>query len=252
MGFYFRVAPGLKLRVTRGGLRIGVGPRAARLHLGAGGTGVSTGAGPWTYYQPLRTGQSRNGGTRRASSGFPTAADQKRAEAESISTELTRLLDLHREEFPAAAPPVVAPVAPTPLSEFTKRRRKQELAGIGFWRWSARRQARARAAADAQQDLAQEQARLDADRARAQQDADQWWQRLHVNDEDTVLDAVNTAFEDNEAPAVAVSVNGAEIELAVLVPDIDVVPERMPGVTDAGNLSLRRMRAGAPPSTPTW
>jgi hypothetical protein len=46
MGFYFKVAPGVKIRATKRGLRASVGPRAARVHFGAGGTGVSTGAGP--------------------------------------------------------------------------------------------------------------------------------------------------------------------------------------------------------------
>ena len=41
-------------RLTKRGVRIRVGPRAARLHIGAGGAGFSTGAGPFTFYQPLR------------------------------------------------------------------------------------------------------------------------------------------------------------------------------------------------------
>lgn len=53
MGFYIRLAPGLKLRLTKRGARWAVGPRAARLHFGAGGTGVSTGAGPFSYYKGL-------------------------------------------------------------------------------------------------------------------------------------------------------------------------------------------------------
>jgi hypothetical protein len=48
------------------------------------------------------------------------------------------------------------------------------------------------------------------------------------------------AFEDNEAPAAAVGVDGAEVALVVLVPGPDAIPERLPGVTEAGNLSLRK------------
>jgi hypothetical protein len=53
MGFYAggRLA---KIRVTRGGVRWGIGPRWMRRHGGAGGRGVSTGAGPFTYYHRLR------------------------------------------------------------------------------------------------------------------------------------------------------------------------------------------------------
>lgn len=53
MGVYFRVSPGVKVRLTRRGVRLGLGPRIARLHLGAGGKGVSTGFGPLTLYKAL-------------------------------------------------------------------------------------------------------------------------------------------------------------------------------------------------------
>ena len=42
------------MRVTRRGVRWGIGPRDARVHFGAGGPGVSTGAGPFTWYRALR------------------------------------------------------------------------------------------------------------------------------------------------------------------------------------------------------
>jgi hypothetical protein len=54
MGFYWRVLPGVKVRVTRRGTRWSLGPRIARCHTGAGGPGVSTGAGPVSWYRPLR------------------------------------------------------------------------------------------------------------------------------------------------------------------------------------------------------
>lgn len=55
MGTYITVIPGLlKLRHTRAGWRVSVGPRILREHFGAGGRGVSTGAGPFSYYAPVR------------------------------------------------------------------------------------------------------------------------------------------------------------------------------------------------------
>jgi hypothetical protein len=53
MSIFIRLTPGLKVRVSRRGLRWAIGPRAARLHAGAGGTGVSTGAGPFSLYRSL-------------------------------------------------------------------------------------------------------------------------------------------------------------------------------------------------------
>ena len=46
------------LRFTRRGIRARIGPRLLRLHVGAGGAGISTGAGPVTYYRPLRRRRS--------------------------------------------------------------------------------------------------------------------------------------------------------------------------------------------------
>jgi hypothetical protein len=50
MGFYFR-----PFRWTKRGLRVRIGPRITRLHVGAGGTGVSAGRGLFTWYKRLRS-----------------------------------------------------------------------------------------------------------------------------------------------------------------------------------------------------
>jgi hypothetical protein len=52
--FYVRPSRFLKFRVSRRGVRAGIGPRWLRGWLGAGGTGASTGASIFSYYQPLR------------------------------------------------------------------------------------------------------------------------------------------------------------------------------------------------------
>lgn len=54
MGLY--IGP---FRVTKRGVRVRVGPRIARLHVGAGGPGVSTGWGPFTAYKSLRRRKRR-------------------------------------------------------------------------------------------------------------------------------------------------------------------------------------------------
>jgi hypothetical protein len=49
------------------------------------------------------------------------------------------------------------------------------------------------------------------------------------------------AFEDNEAAAAAVGVEGSEVTLVVMVPSADSIPERRPTTTAAGNLSLKKL-----------
>lgn len=77
--------------------------------------------------------------------------------------------------------------------------------------------------------------------AQAQRELDKQWARLTGNDPDTVLATLAEAFEDNEAPAAPVGIDGTELSLIVLVPDEDAVPERLPATTQAGNLTLRKL-----------
>ena len=67
------------------------------------------------------------------------------------------------------------------------------------------------------------------------------WTLLQANDPATVMRVISVAFEDNEAPAAAVSVEGAEVDLVVLVPPDTVIPDRLPTTTSSGNLSLAKM-----------
>jgi hypothetical protein len=60
MSIYLRLMAGVKIRIgRRGRVRVGLGRRLLRIHGGAGGRGVSTGAGPVTWYSPLRRRRSR-------------------------------------------------------------------------------------------------------------------------------------------------------------------------------------------------
>ena len=56
MGLYLRPSRFLKVRVTRRGVRWAIGPRWLRLHLGSGGPGLSTGAGPVSVYRACTGG----------------------------------------------------------------------------------------------------------------------------------------------------------------------------------------------------
>jgi hypothetical protein len=67
MGFSLKLAPGVRIRALSRGLCTSVGPRAARVHFGAGRAGVSSGAGPVGFYSSLGGGRSTS--TRRASTG---------------------------------------------------------------------------------------------------------------------------------------------------------------------------------------
>jgi hypothetical protein len=151
---------------------------------------------------------------------------------------------VHRTEFP----PAVRPVAPPPsLPDARTVRRRQErnaLAGIGLFQRAARAEAKEHAARAADAELAEARQQAAQQQAELQRQLDQRWQQLCDSDPDVVLTIVVEAFEDNEAPAAPVAVEGAELALVVLAPSDDVVPERVPDRTQAGNLTLRKLPKG--------
>jgi len=77
--------------------------------------------------------------------------------------------------------------------------------------------------------------------AKYQADLDAWWAALLRNERETVIGTLAEAFEDNEAAAAPLGVEADEVSIVVLAPGASIVPERMPGRTASGNLSLRKL-----------
>lgn len=74
-----------------------------------------------------------------------------------------------------------------------------------------------------------------------QAELDDQWSRLQANDPDTVLAALEAAFEDKEAPAAAVSCRGDRVDIVVRwLPVGDIVPERKAAVTPSGQPTIRK------------
>ncbi len=68
----FRLGRFVRVRHSSRGVRLSIGPRAARLHVGGGKPGVSAGTGPFTWYQPI--GSKTGGGKKRKSAVKPDSA----------------------------------------------------------------------------------------------------------------------------------------------------------------------------------
>lgn len=250
MGFSIKLAPGVRVKASSRGLRASVGPRVARVHVGGGRTGVSSGVGPLSVYGSLAPRRRAGGGRPTVASRERELAQRARAQARQDSIERVRtltetfshILELHRTEFEPLRAPEAA-VAPQHDREAVLRRHEREaMAGIGIFKRAERTQARARAAESAAAESARLNHDADLDRARLQADLDEGWRRLRSNDPSTVLATLEEAFADNEMPAAAIDVQGAELSLAVLVPDLeDAVPDVWPGISAAGNPTFRRM-----------
>jgi hypothetical protein len=247
MGFSIRLAPGVRVRASSRGIRTSVGPRAARIHVGGGRTGFSTGVGPVGYYTSVggsrRRSRSSTGSVNRqlAASARQQAAVDKAGQAQQLAEALQAITEIHREEFPLATRPV-APPPPAPNAEEIRARYREEAkSSTSFFARGARKAALAAAdqAATAEVAAMVEQGRVE--QARYQAELDRWWGDLEQCEPETVIGTLVAAFEDNEAAATAVGVEGTEVSLVVLVPSESAVPDRRPTLTQAGNLSLKKL-----------
>lgn len=246
MGFSVRIAPGVRVRASSRGVRTSLGPRASRVHVSSGRPGVSTGVGPVGYYTSVGRAQRRTSSTGSVNRQMAAVARQqaladKAAEAERLRQAFDAILALHREEFPDARKPEAPQPPEPPVKQLRTIYRGQARRTTSALDRAARRQALAsadqRAAADtvnARAELAQQATRL-----QAQLDAE--WSALLACDQETVLHALDEAFADNEAAASAVGVDGTKVSLLVIVPPTSDLPERKPTLTEAGNLSLKKL-----------
>src|SRR4051812_34553274 len=105
-----KIMPGVRIRASSRGFSAGIGPRAARVHVGTRGVGVSTGVGPFGAYGHLGGGsrhRSAGGGYRGAYRG-PSRATlaalerearqaEKDAEIRKVADIERRLVTVHRE-----------------------------------------------------------------------------------------------------------------------------------------------------------
>jgi hypothetical protein len=248
MGFSVRLAPGVRVRASSRGVRTSLGPRVARVHVGGGRTGFSTGVGPVSYYTGAggsrrRTSSVSRTGTATANRQLAAAARaaDKMKQAQELSAALTAILNVHRADFPRAqrptapAPPRVDPAA------FRAKHVSEAKATTSVFARSDRKAALAEADRRAQIDATNLAAQYEQERVAWQASLDSQWAALNANDPDTVLVVLSDAFEDNEAAAAAVGIEGSEVTLVVVVPSSDSLPERRPTTTAAGNLSLKKL-----------
>jgi hypothetical protein len=203
--------------------------------------------GPVGYYT------SAGGSRRRTSSGTATANRQlaavardkarleKAAQARGLAEALQTILDLHRQEFPLATRPTVPPPPEVSLADIQSRRRAEARKSTSIFVRQERKLALEEADRLAAEEAATTRTELAKETAQYQAQADAWWESLSRCNPDTVLGVLAEAFEDNEAAAAAVGVNGREVSLLVVVPPPSAVPERKPTTTPAGNLSLKKL-----------
>jgi hypothetical protein len=256
MGFSIKLAPGVRIRASKRGICTSLGPRIARVHVGGGRTGLSTGVGPVSFYTSTGGGRRRSsgGGYRPTAASYqrqyaaytasyarPSAAEEKARQARQLVDAFQAILNVHREEFVPASRPIAPPPPAVPEAEIYQRHEQQALTGVSRFRPKLRQQRREASRNVAAAEIAHKQRQLAEQHAVWQRELDRRWELLLANDPAVVMETIEEAFEDNEVPAAAVGLDGTELALVMLAPDPAIVPDRMPGTTSAGNLSLRKL-----------
>lgn len=256
MGFSVKLAPGVRVRMSSRGVRTSIGPRIARVHVGSGRSGISTGVGPFGYYTSLGGRRSRpTARTSSSSSRTGTAAAQrqlaaaeraadKQGQANALEDAINALMTIHQHEFPLAVRPIAPPAPPIDPTPFNERHVAEAKATTSAFDRAARRAALAEAERRTAIDVNNAAEHLERQRAEYQRSLDEWWRAVFANDPGTVLHALAEAFEDNDAAAAAIGLEGAELTLVVVVPHMSSIPERKRCVTAAGNLSLKKLTKG--------
>ena len=248
MGFRVRIAPGIRVGVSSRGIRTSVGPRIARVHVGGGRTGFSTGVGPISYYKSVGGSSSRSSssGSSSSYSGASFRTQDSKAQARhDIEAILNKWTKAHEKNFAAAARKLAKLDPTTPLEELFEEEKAKALAGIGFFKFKERKEAKALATRIAgERKVALEQAAL-AKQAEEQAEFDLVWKNLSDGDPSEVYTAITDAFDDNASKSAVIDIDGEHVTLMVLVPGVGALPDYDWTYTAAGNLSVRKMTVGS-------
>ena len=158
-----------------------------------------------------------------------------------MASELA-LVSAHRVRFPPAQPDHAPPPAQADEAAIIRRHEKEQLRGIALLAFSQRTAAKqvARRVAAAEIDSLSTQA---VQEQRATQNAlDEAWRGLLANDPwQSCWARWTRPFEDNQASAVPIDCSPeGVVSIVMLHGSPDLIPDRKPVVTAAGNPSLRQ------------
>lgn len=234
--FSMRVAPGVRLSTSSRGLRAHVGPRMARLHVGSGRSGVSTGAGPFTWYEQLPATSGAKPSQRVATPA------QLPDDAAGIMRQLESLRALHRQEF-APRDRSIAPLEPLPwFSVLLKAAEKDALKSVSRFDRAGRSAAREHARSMAEHQAADLLQKSLTDQAQRQREADEMHASAYSSDDKRLLAVLRTVTGATRQGQLQVNDVIDGVANAVVFMDADaMVPVRKPVLSAAGNWTLPKV-----------
>jgi hypothetical protein len=241
MGFGVKLMPGVRVSVSSRGVRAGLGPRAARVHVGSGRTGISTGVGPLSAWTTLGGAKRRQPARRTPSMAEyerQVRAAERAAELDywlSLNKAMIALIQAHEQSFEPRESPVAPPPEPVDEKAILRAHEQRELKGLGFFARSDRKSAKERALQLASSEAEAERHKRLPEHQSTQHRQDAVWAGLLANEPQHVFASIEDAFEDNEMPAACVDVDGSSATLLMrIAPVTDLIPERSVELTPTG------------------
>jgi len=162
-----------------------------------------------------------------------------------LDDALAAMCRAHEEQFEPAREHGTFEPESVDRQAVKKRLIKEAVQGISVLKFGARREARRQALENLDAEVAREERQRAKDAADLQTQWDAYWNRLVANDPGAVLPTLEQAFEDNEAPAAAVSCQEDRVDAVMLWPPLDdVVSERKAAVTPSGKPTIHKRNKG--------
>ena len=243
MGLFssIKIAPGVRISTSGRGPRAHIGPRVARLHVGGGGSGVSTGAGPFTMYSGL--GSPRRSSARTPSrSGMTPAQVEKARQVDENAQAWAALSELHRLSFPMATDPGAVLAKPVPMFKvLVATAERRHLAGVGRFDRAARQEARQRARVEAEGEALALLSQGTSEWRERQRASDEAWAAVRRGDPVAVATAVDAALSARGLDVVVTSTAVGVASLVLHVSDEEGIPTHQPGVTPGGKPTLKKL-----------
>jgi len=163
--------------------------------------------------------------------------------AQQIEEELQRLTKAHLQSWSPVLRPVAAVFSVPSIRDLLKQMKKLELRTIPIYQVRARRKLKSDIEIRAALRRTQLEAEAKFDQAKRQGELDEDWERLFENDREAVRQQLTWYFGDNEAKCAVLDVQAARATVLVIAPPKSVLPEHDWSYTEAGNLSVRKMKA---------
>ncbi len=176
-----------------------------------------------------RTASSASGDRRRVRAEEGAASHQR----------LAALMAVQRERFSPAEPPVIAApetVDPAPFERQEWERGKGE---TRIWQRSLRKEVKLQVAETAERMAQEALAEANQEYQRHRAEAARWWKALNIGDANVTRTALDAAFADNPAPTRVLAISRQRVAVEVILPELDVLPDKTAHVTPSGRLSNR-------------